>query len=228
MRLADLSGYGRPLGIAPARTFSRTFQGTPMRHRGADVGHFFLADKANGEEFTDEDEEALILFASQAAAAAAIANAHTRRSEQRARADLEALVETSRVGVVVFDVRSDRPVSLNREARHIVEGLRMPGRPLEQLLEMTTCRRADGREVSLSEFPLAELLGTGEKVRAEDVVFSFPDGRSVRTLINATPIHGDGDAVRSVVVTMEDVGAARRDRGVISWFTHDLRGSGMS
>jgi len=203
LRLADLSGYVRSLGIEPARTFSRTFQGTPMRHRGADVGHFFLADKADGDEFTGDDEEVLMLFASQAAAA--IANARTHRSEQRARADLEALIETSPVGVVVFDAQSGRPVSLNREARRIVEGLRMPGRPLEQLLETTVCRRADGREVSLSEFPLAELLGTGEKIRAEEVVLSVPDGRSVRTLINATPIRADGDAVRSVVVTMQDL-----------------------
>ena len=67
LRLADLSEYARSLGIAPARTFSRTFQGTPLRHRGADVGNFFLADKADGEAFTDDDEEVLVLFASQAA-----------------------------------------------------------------------------------------------------------------------------------------------------------------
>ena len=83
LRLADLAGYVRSLGIAPAPTFSRTFQGTPMRHRGADVGNFFLAEKADGEEFTDEDEEVLMLFASQAAAA--IANARTHRNERRAR-----------------------------------------------------------------------------------------------------------------------------------------------
>ena len=41
LRLADLSAHARSLGIAPARTFSRTFQGTPMRNRGADVGNFF-------------------------------------------------------------------------------------------------------------------------------------------------------------------------------------------
>ena len=203
LRLADLAGYVRSLGIAPARTFSRTFQGTPMRHRGADAGHFFLAEKADGEEFTDDDEEVLMLFASQAAAA--IANARTHRSEQRARADLEALVETSPVGVVVLDAKSGRPASLNREARRLVESLRMPGHPPEQLLEMTTFRREDGREVSLSEFPLAELLGAGEKVRAEEVVLSVPDGRSVRTLINATPIPGEGGAVRSMVVTMQDL-----------------------
>jgi len=41
--------------MTPARTFSRTFQGTPMRHPGADVGNFFLAEKAHGEAFTDDD-----------------------------------------------------------------------------------------------------------------------------------------------------------------------------
>ena len=33
LRLADLAGYVRSLGITPARMFSRSFQGTPMRHR---------------------------------------------------------------------------------------------------------------------------------------------------------------------------------------------------
>ena len=203
LRLADLAAYARSLGIAPARTFSRTFQGTPMRHRGADVGNFFLSEKADGEEFTDDDEEVLVLFASQAAAA--IANARTHRDERQARADLAALVETSPVGVVVFDAKSGRPVSLNREARRIVESLRTPGHPPEQLLEMITLRRADGREVSLSELPLAQLLGTGETVRAEEVVLAVPDGRSVRMLINATPIRAEGGAIRSVVVTMQDL-----------------------
>ncbi len=203
MRLADLSGYVRSLGIAPARTFSRTFQGTPMRHRGEDVGNFFLAEKADGEEFTDEDEEVLMLFASQAATA--LANARTHRNEQRARADLEALVETSPVGVVVLDARSGRTVSINREAKRIVESLRTPGRPLEQLLEVISFRRADGREVSLSEFPITQHLSTGETLRAEEIEISAPDRRSVRTLLNVTPIRTEGDAIRSVVVTMQDL-----------------------
>ena len=203
LRLADLSGYVRDLGIEPAPTFSRTFQGTPMRHRGAEVGHFFLAEKADGEAFTDEDEEVLELFASQAAAA--IANARTHHNEQRARADLEALVETSPVGVVVFDAKSGRAVSFNREARRIVESLRMPGRPTEQLLEVISFRRADGREVSLSELSVTEQLGTGETLRAEEVTLSVPDGRSVRTLVNAAPVRGEDGAVASVVVTVQDL-----------------------
>ena len=225
LRLDDLSEYVRALGIEPAPAFSRTFQGTPMRHRGADVGSFFLADKADGEAFTDADEEVLALFASQAASA--IVNARIHRGERRARADLEALVETTPVGVVVFDAQSGRPVSFNREARRIVEGLRMPGRSVEQLLEVITCRRADGREVSLSEIPIAQTLVDSETVRAEEITLSVPDGRSVRILVNATPIRAEGGAVGSVVVIFQDLAPLeeieRQRSEFLSLVGHELR-----
>ena len=143
------------------------------------------------------------LFASQAASA--IANARTHRNEQRTRADLEALIETSPVGVLVFDAKSARAVSFNREARRIAESLRMPGHPPEQLLEVLSFRRTDGSEVSLSEFSIEQLLQSGETMRAEEIVLSVPDGRSVRTLVNATPIRTEGDAVGSLVITVQDL-----------------------
>ena len=145
----------------------------------------------------------LALFAVQAASA--IANARTHRAEQRARADLEALIETSPVGVVLFDAKNGLPVSFNREARRIVETLRTPGNPPEQLIEVLSCRRVDGREVSLSEFPMAQQLSAGETVGAEEIVLSVPDGRSVRTLVNSNPIHAADGPVESVVVTMQDL-----------------------
>ena len=203
LRLADLSDYVRTLGMTPHRMFSRSFQGTPMRHRGVGVGYFFLADKADGEPFTEADEEVLMLFASQAASA--IANARSHRDERRARADLEALIETSPVGVAVIDAESGRPVSFNREARRIAESLRQPGHPPEQILEVLSFRRADGSEVSLSEFSIDRLLQSGETIRAEEVVLSVPDGRSVRTLINATPIRAQDGAVASLVITIQDL-----------------------
>ncbi len=67
----------------------------------------FLSDKADGTAFTGEDDEILVLFASQAATA--VANARTYRDGERARADLAALVETSRVGVAVLDAATVRP-----------------------------------------------------------------------------------------------------------------------
>ena len=203
VRLADLPDYVRALGFSADLMRSRTFLGTPMRHRDVHVGHFFLAGKAGAPEFTGEDEEVLMLFASQAAAA--IANARAHHDEQRARADLEALVETSPVGVVVFDAGSGRPVSFNREARRIVEGLRMEDRPPEALLEVLTCRFADGREFALAELPLVRVLGAATTMRAEEIVLTVPDGRSARALVNVTPIRAEGGEVVSVVVTLQDL-----------------------
>ena len=226
LRLADVPDYVRSLGFSPDdRLPSKTFQGTPMRHRGVHVGNFYLVEKEGGEAFTDEDEEVLVLFASQAATA--IANARTYRAEQRARADLEALIETSPVGVVVFDGGTGHLVSLNREARRIVQGLCLPGQSAEQLLGVITCRRADGREISLDRLPMAQVLDRAETVRAEEVVLSVPDGRSVTTLINATPIHGPDGALASVVVTMQDLAPLRELERMRAEFlgmvSHELR-----
>ena len=93
-----------------------------------------------------EDEETLVTFASQAALV--VSNVRKYRDEQRARADLEALANTSPVGVVVFDSRTGNLVLFNREATRIVGGLHMPDHTPQQLLELTTVKRADGREVS--------------------------------------------------------------------------------
>ena len=203
VRVADMRAYVSGLGFSTDGVIINSFQGTPMRHRGEHVGNFFLGEKETGPEFTGEDEEVLVLFAAQAAAA--IANARTYRDERRARSDLEALVETSPVGVVVFDGRTGHPVSFSREARRILEGLRTAGRPAEELLEVIMFRRADGREGSLSESPIAELLRAAETVRAEEFELSVPDGRTVTVLLNATPIRSDEGEVVSVVVTMQDL-----------------------
>ncbi len=225
LRIADVPAYVQALGFPTDRLPSKTFQGTPMRHRGVHVGNFYLVEKEGGEPFTDEDEEILVLFASQAATA--IANARTYRAEQRARAHLEALIETSPVGVVVFDAGTGRPASLNREARRIVESLCAPGQPAEQLLEVITYRRADGREISLDQLPLAGALSGAETVRAEEIALSVPDGRSVTTLINATPIHAEDGAVASVVVTMQDLAPLqeleRMRAEFLGMVSHELR-----
>ncbi len=203
LRLADLSTYIRSIGYVPDPMLSETFQATPMRHRGVDVGIFFLGGKQGSHEFTDEDEEVLVLFASQAAAA--ISNARTYRDEQRVRSRLEALVDLSPVGIVIFDAKTSQPVSFNREARRIVEGLRMPGHGVEQLLEVLTCRFSDGHEVALAEFPMKRVIDDAVTVRAEEVVLSVPDGRRITVLINSTPIHSVGGTVESMIVTMQDL-----------------------
>ncbi len=229
LRLPDLAEHVRALGFAefsiplPVEIFR--FMAAPMFHRGVRVGHVFVGDKEGGEEFSRADEETLVMFASQAALV--IANARRHREERRARADLETLIDTSPVGVVVLDALTGAPKSLNREARRIADSLRDSGQPPEMLLDVMTCRRADGREVSLREFPMAELLSLGETLRAEEIVLKVPDGRSITVLLNATPILSDEGSVESVVVTMQDMADVeemeRLRAEFLAMVSHELR-----
>ena len=134
-----------------------------------------------------------------------ISNARQHREEQRARADLEALVDTSPVAVVAFDARAGRLTSFNREARRIIDLLRTPDQLPEDLLRTMTVRRGDGREVSLEEYPITEALSWGESVRLEEIVLLVPDGRSVTALMNVTSIRSEEGEVESVVVTLQDM-----------------------
>ena len=85
------------------------------------------------------------------------------------------------------------------------EGLRIPGYPLEHLLEVVTIRRADGREYTLEEVPVGQDMRGGESVRVEEVVYSVPDGRSVTALVNGTPIRSEDGDIISLVFTLQDM-----------------------
>ncbi len=225
LRIPDLRAYARSHGLSADLMPEKSLLGTPMRHRGVHVGNFYLAEKAGGAAFTDTDEEVLVLFAAQAAAA--IAHARAYRDERRARADLEALVETSPVGVAVFDAGSGAVLSYNQEARRIVESLRNPGQPPENLLQVLTSRHADGREIALGELPMAAVLSNAETMRGEEIELSVADGRSVRVLVNATPIRAEDDTVASVVVAMQDLAPLeeleRMRAAFLGMVSHELR-----
>ena len=230
LRVSDVANYLRSARLpefpAPLEAgIVVPFLASPVLHQGERVGNIYLAEKEHGEEFTQEDEKTLVMFASHAAMA--IANARRHQDERQARTDLETLIDTSPVGVVVFDAETGVPKSLNREAHRVVDVLRDPDQSPEMLLEVLTFRRADGREVSLQEFPMADLLRIDETVRSEEIVMWVPDGRSVRILLNATPILSDEGAVQSVVVTMQDMAAVeeleRLRAEFLATVSHELR-----
>ena len=232
LRLTDLVEHLGGLGLTAPTPVGPvySFMAAPMFHRGVLVGHVFVGDTEDGREFTKEDEETLVMFASQAALV--IANARAYREERQARADLETLVNTSPVGVVVLDARTGAPVSVNREAMRLVDGLLDEGQGPETLLEVVTFVRADGREFSLGELPLAEVLRAGDTVRAEEIVLRVPDGRSVSVLLNASPIHAEDGQVASFIVTLQDMAPLEEQERLRAEFlamvSHELRSPLMS
>ena len=225
LRLTDVRAQVRALGLSADLFRHKTFLGGPLRHKGLHVGNILLGNKDRGEQFTSDDEEFLVLFASQAAVA--IANARTHRAEQRARAHLEALVESSPVGVVVLDAGTGDPVSVNREAERILAELRAPGRGVEQVLEAVTCRLGDGRELAFKELSRSQVPGGAEALHGKEIELSAPDGRSVATLLSMTPVRSDDSEVASVAVTMQDLEPLReleRQRAeFLGMVSHELR-----
>ena len=208
IQFTDLAAHLRERGIPGELPevfgHSHSLLAAQLRYRGKHVGNFFVSGKDGGLEFTPDDEEILMVFASQAAAA--IANARKHRAERRAKADLEALVDTAPVGVAVMDTRTGGVQSINREVKRIIEGLGISGRSPEQVLEMLKFRRADGREISPEEFPVAQALANASTVvRAEEIVIEAPDGRNLTTLVNATPIRTRDGETQSLVVTVQDM-----------------------
>ena len=66
LRLRDLTSHPRSVGFPEGHPPMKTFLGAPVRHMGDSVGNIYLTEKAGGREFTTEDEETLMTFASHA------------------------------------------------------------------------------------------------------------------------------------------------------------------
>jgi PAS domain S-box-containing protein len=225
LRVDDLPAYVEGLGLGPFPLPLASYCCLPIRHRGRHVGSVHLADKQGESGFTAEDEETLELFAQQAAIA--IANARRMHDERRARADLETLVDTSPVGVALFDAPEGRLVLLNREAQRIIDAVREPGQTPEELLNALSYRRGDGREIAAGELPLARVLTTSQTVRAEEIVLIAADGRQASVIVNATPIRSAHGQVESVVVTLQDLAPledlVRMRAEFLGMVSHELR-----
>ncbi len=226
LRLADISSHPSSVGFPENHPPMKTFLGMPIRHRGEHVGNIYLTEKEGGREFTDEDQDVLVMFASQAGSA--IFNARRYREEQQAKADLEALVNISPVGVLVFDGKTGDLVSANDETRRIVGRLNAPGRSLGQLLRVMALRRADGSDIPIDELPTMKALARGETILADEVVIHPPGDRpAVTTLVNARPIRrGNGD-IASVVATIQDITPLeeikRQRADFLNAVSHELR-----
>ena len=206
LRLADFQGFFKENGLSeflPPFEVSdaMAYLAVPIRHGGQRAGLIYVAEKKGG--FTAGDEETLAGFASQASLV--ISNARQYRSEQRARADLEALVSTAPMNVFVFDAATGGVTSLNRVARRVLRALGLPANSLQELIAAGTYRCADGRVMFPQDLLAQDLLQMTETIRDEEVTAEFPDGRSVVALVNATPIRSAQGAVESVVVTAQDI-----------------------
>ena len=233
LRLANLSRHSHSVGFPDNHPPMKSFLGAPIRHLDSPIGNIYLTEKEGAEEFSQEDEETLVMFASQAAIA--IGNALKYREERRARDELEterrrltALVESSPVGVMVVDAATRTLAWVNQEAERILGMAPQPGTSLVRYHEVAIYRRTDGEKYEGHERPLARALDRGEVVRAEEILFDLPDGRTVTTLVNATPIYSDSGTIVSAIAVIQDMTpqeeVERLRNEFLAMVSHELRG----
>ena len=225
LRLPDISGSASSVGFPENHPPMKTFLGAPLRFQGERLGNIYLTEKAGGREFSREDEEILVMFASQSAVV--IANSRVLSTARQARADMEALVNVSPVGVLVFDARTGDLLLANEETRRMVGKLNAPGRSIKQLLEVIALSRVDGSDIPIDELPIMKVIRNGESVLADEIVINLPNGRKITTLVNARPVYGEDGHPVSVVATIQDISPLeeikRQRAAFLGNVSHELR-----
>ncbi len=141
---------------------------------------------------------------------------------------MEVLIRTSPVGVLEVDAQTRTVASVNQEAQRIMGVAPRPGDALESYQRVALYRRMDGRAYEIDERPLSRALDQGEVVRAEEVLFERPDGRTVLTLINATPVYANDGEIATAVAVFQDLTPLeemeRMRNEFLAMVSHELRG----
>jgi signal transduction histidine kinase len=101
LRLTHLGDDPRSVGFPPGHPPMDSFLGVPVMLRGVAFGNLYLTEKEGGD-FTEDDQELVMLLAAQAAVA--IENARLYESATRWSRQLESLHETVRIVVDETDM----------------------------------------------------------------------------------------------------------------------------
>ena len=245
LRLADLAKHPRSVGFPANHPPMTTFLGAPIRLGDEALGNLYLTEKKDGKEFTPEDEQVLVLFAAQAALAlhnarrfqaekvarreAEEATKRSQRAEQEAAAErkrLRALLDISPIGIFVAD-RDGNVLVLNPEARRIVGLKPDAAHYLDRSTRAFSRRTANGEAFEPEELPIQRALTRGETTRAEEIVYEFPDGSKIPTLVSAAPILSEDGSIEAAVGTIQDITSLeeleRMRNEFLGMVSHELR-----
>jgi len=178
LRLRDITAHPKSYGFPPNHPPMRSFLGVPIRIRDTAYGNLYLAEKLDGEEFTEDDEKMMVALA--AAAGAAIDNARLYAVAQRQQMWLSAGVEI--IGLLLG--RVERTTALELIARRARELLgsdlavvllqseeEVPGRLRVEVADSTSSDLGPlvGATIATDETLFAEALPARRPVRVEDL-----------------------------------------------------------
>ncbi|HSP10631.1 MAG TPA: GAF domain-containing protein [Candidatus Dormibacteraeota bacterium] len=115
LRIQDIAAHEKSVGFPAHHPAMRSFLGAPVQAMGRVYGNIYLAEKRTADEFSEEDEESLVVLATQAGVA--IANASMYREIRSRERWLDALRDITNQ-VIGGAVRS---ALLEKIAEHALE-----------------------------------------------------------------------------------------------------------
>jgi two-component system, NarL family, sensor histidine kinase DevS len=82
VRIRNIADHPASVGFPPNHPLMHSFLGAPIRAMGKVYGNIYLAEKRSGAEFTAEDEQSLVVLATQAGVAIANASLYEQARER--------------------------------------------------------------------------------------------------------------------------------------------------
>jgi signal transduction histidine kinase len=212
LRLPDVTQHPRSYGFPPGHPPMTSFLGVPISIRGEAYGNLYLTDKAGGEEFTESDEQLVVVLSEWAAVA--IDNARLYENVERRRAELERAVRGLEATSAIA-----RAVGFETELNRVLELTAKRGRAMSEarsflvLLQEDDTLRVQGVAGEVS----SDLVGT--EIVADSCVAGkiAASGRAEQIAdLGASVGHGleniTGDATSALLVPL---GFRGRARGVL-------------
>lgn len=165
LRLRDISEHPQSVGFPPKHPPMRSFLGAPVKARGKVFGNIYLTEKQGAGEFTAEDEEALVVLATQAGVA--VENARLYEEARQRERRLEAVREI--VTAILDQTEPEEVLELvARRARELVQAdlatIATPA-PDGVSLVLTVAEGQNAQQLRGRVFPIEESV-SGEVIRS--------------------------------------------------------------
>ncbi|HXG65891.1 MAG TPA: PAS domain-containing protein, partial [Blastocatellia bacterium] len=140
-------------------------------------------------------------------AAIAIENALLYQQAERARAQLESIIDQMPEGILIARAADRALMLVNRAAKELME---LPaGTPVGDFARYVTLQYPDSAAVSADEWPMARAL-SGETGREREYLCARPDGELRHWLFNYGPLQNSDGSIFGGIVIFRDISAHKR------------------
>ncbi len=211
LRLDDVGDHPRSYGFPPGHPPMRSFLGVPILIRGEAWGNLYLTEKAGGEPFALDDEEAVIVLADWAAIA--IENAGLYREVTVRREELERAVRGLRATAAIA-----RAIGGETELERILELVVKRGRALIEAHDVLIMLREGDELVIAAGAGHVEVANTARlPLTGSTAGQVLAEGRSRRI----------ADAARELLIPPEELGLEHASTALLVPLVYRGQGLGV-